>query len=271
MNFDRKAHQRWSDTFVAALDTSVTEKAARQAPRDYLGGSVLGEECARKLAYIYHGVPADAGCERKGWLHRLAEMGHDIEARIGRSFAEAGFDLRQTRPDGKQFGFATAAQKLPDGTVRYRIRGHCDGVFVSGPKVWGGIDLTYPMMWENKGKSGEKWRKIYKSGVKAAEPVHFVQVQIYMAYLGLERTLFTAVDRDMGNLYAEIIPFDVAVAQEFSDRAARIVSSARPEDMPRVTTDPSDFRCKFCDHQETCWAQPAGAPTLTIPAWMTKS
>ena len=50
-------------------------------------------------------------------------------------FRDAGFDLR-TELKGEQFAFDTA-----DGEVR----GHVDGIIVSGP-----LNLGYPMLWECK-------------------------------------------------------------------------------------------------------------------------
>ena len=45
----------------AHIDAAITERNQRQAPRDYLGGSRIGEECARKLVYEVTHTPKDTG------------------------------------------------------------------------------------------------------------------------------------------------------------------------------------------------------------------
>ena len=45
----------------AHIDAAITARNQRQAPRDYLGGSRIGEECARKLVYEVTHTPKDTG------------------------------------------------------------------------------------------------------------------------------------------------------------------------------------------------------------------
>ena len=55
-------------------------------------------------------------------------------------------------------------------------------------------------------------------------------------------------------IYAEFIPFDAALAQRMSDRAARVITASEAGDLlPRSSTDSSHFECKFCAWAERCW------------------
>src|SRR3546814_1665100 len=62
-------------------------------------------------------------------------------------------------------------------------------------------------------------------------------MQTYMAYLGLGDypALFTALNKDTGEIYAELVPYVPAVAQRASDKGVMVISSASPEDLPRVS------------------------------------
>ena len=45
----------------ALIDSALVEQNRQQRPRDYLGGSRIGEPCARKLVYEINHTPIDAG------------------------------------------------------------------------------------------------------------------------------------------------------------------------------------------------------------------
>ena len=114
------------DRVNALIDAALIDRNGRQAPRDYLGGSRIGEPCARKLAYEYAHAAVDVGKGFDGRTLRIFDAGHQFEALSIRWLRAAGFDLRTHRSDGEQFGFVTA---------NGRIRGHIDGVIVGGPDV----------------------------------------------------------------------------------------------------------------------------------------
>ena len=49
-------------------------------------------------------------------------------------------------------------------------------------------------------------------------------------------------------------PFDAALAQRMSDRAARVITATEASELlPRAFADPSHFECKFCAYAERCW------------------
>ena len=61
-----------ADRVNALIDAALIDRNRRQAPRDYLGGSRIGEPCARKLAYEYAHAAVDAG---KGFDGRTLRIG----------------------------------------------------------------------------------------------------------------------------------------------------------------------------------------------------
>ena len=158
---------------------------------------------------------------------------------------DAGFDLRTRKPDGGQFGFSDA---------HGRLRGHVDGVIVGGPE-----GFRYPALWENKALSAKSWRELEAKGLVVAKPVYAAQVAMYQAYLDLHAypVLFTAINADTMEVYAERVPFDGQLAQRMSDRAVQIVlATDAGELLPRSFAEPTHFECRMCAWQDRCWRTP---------------
>ena len=66
--------------------------------------------------------------------------------------------------------------------------------------------------------------------------------------------LFTAVNADTMEIYAELIPFDAGLAQRMSDRAVKVIQATEAgELLPRSFAQSSHFECKFCAWAERCW------------------
>src|SRR6185295_17526888 len=83
-----------ADRINGLIDSALVDRNRRQAPRDYLGGSRIGEPCARKLVYEYAHAEVDAGKEFDGRTLRIFAAGHQFETLSIRWLRAAGFDLR---------------------------------------------------------------------------------------------------------------------------------------------------------------------------------
>lgn len=248
----------WHETtaqFAELLDRTYKAKKDAEPRREYVGASLIGHHCDRFLGYSYHGTPRDEGKGFSGQTYRIFDMGHDGEARMADYLRIAGFELRTERSDGYQFGFAGLGGK---------IKGHIDGIIDAGP-----VALMYPIGWENKAVGQKSFNEFVNNGVRKAKPLYYGQCQMLMAYMALGAFLFTAINRDTGELYAEVVPFDGAEAQRLSDRALKVVRTNRPEELVRCTADKADFRCKFCDYSTRCWSQQEAPVAATPrPAWL---
>ena len=84
---------------------------------------------------------------------------------------------------------------------------------------------------------------------------YYIQTQIYMHYLGLERCLFMATNADTMEIYHEIVPYVENEAQAARNRVARVLlATAEPlELVPRFTQDKNYYICKWCDFHGECW------------------
>ena len=253
----------------------------RQKPRAYLGGSRVGLDCHRQLAYEYeksmrdaaawdnHMAALEASVEPfgirtphtfPGRILRRFRLGHWNEDEAAQLLRLAGFILHTERASGAQFGWGTA----PDPeTGEDRMKGHVDGIVEAGP-----VPLPYPLLWEHKVMKHSKWAETDRQGVKKVYPVYWFQMQTYMAYMDFTHTLFTAYDSDTSELLVELVPFNQADAQWATDRAVRVLQAKSPEELPRVSNDPSFYLCKWCPFSERCWDEPV-APAKPAPHWIT--
>lgn len=223
------------------IDAALVAADRAKPPRDYLGASRIGEPCARKLVYEITRTPKDDGREFEGSTLRIFEVGHQLEDLCAGWLRSAGFEVRTRNRAGEQFGFSIAGG---------RIRGHIDGAFVDGPD----IGIRWPALWEHKALGEKSWSDVVRRGVRAARPVYFAQVQLYMAYMQLPVALLTATNRDSLALYHEIVPFDPAEAQALSDKAVTVIRAVEARELlPRIA-DASDFYlCRFCPYARRCW------------------
>jgi hypothetical protein len=230
-----------ADLVNGHIDAALQRQRDNEVPREYLGASRIGEECARKLAYEYLKVPGEPFSSK---TLRIFAAGHKFEDMLADWLRDAGFDLRSHKPSGGQYGFEA---------MKGRIKGHIDGVFMDGPD----LGLVYPGGWECKALNDRSWSDTKKKGVKLSKPVYFGQCQTYMGYMNLPWFLFSALNKNTQEVYHEVVRFDAAIAQVLSDRAVNIIRDAEAGQLPpRISDDPNFFKCRFCDHREPCWKDP---------------
>ena len=242
---DFNAFKSFSGQLTALIDAAMQRTRAAQPRRTYLGASRLGAACERALQYEVADAPVDPGRETEGRLLRVFERGHVMEDCMAAWLREAGFDLRTRNDAGEQWGFSAL-----DG----RLQGHVDGVLVAGPDL--GPGFGYPALWENKALSAKSWRELEKHRLTVAKPIYAAQVAIYQAYLGLhaQPALFTAVNADTMEIYAERVPFDALLAQRMSDRAVKVITATEAgELLPRAFAEPTHVECRMCPWQDRCW------------------
>ena len=226
----------------ALLDQALEAERDSTPAREYLGASRLGASCERQLQYEYVHAPVDHGKGFSGRLLRIFERGHRTEEMVIRWLRLAGFTLKTEDANGHQFGFSVAGG---------RLRGHVDGVLIGGPE-----GFSCPALFENKCLGSKSWRELEKNRLAITKPVYAAQIALYQAYLQLDEhpALFTAVNADTMEIYAELIPFAAALAQRMSDRAARIITATEHgELLPRSFSDSTHFECKFCAWADRCW------------------
>jgi hypothetical protein len=221
-----------------AVNDAIERAAATAAelPRPYLGASIIGHECARRIQYDWWCKPELAARTRE-----IFERGHYFEERTRRHFIAAGFKF-------------TPSEALAFAAAGGALRGHADGIIIHGPDLSGAY-LIYPAVWECKAINARNWRALERDGLEKTFPQYAAQVALYQAYLNVTNpALFTAVNADTCEWLHFFVPFNAERAQFWSDRAVNILQATRAgELLPRAYDDSADWRCRICPHKERCW------------------
>ena len=217
-----------------ALERAAATKA--ELPRPYLGASIVGHECARRIQYDWWCKPVLAARTRE-----IFERGHYFEERARRHLIEAGFKFAP--PEALVFTALGGA-----------LRGHADGIITDGPQL-PGLYLIYPFLWEHKAVNSKNWKAIERDGLERVFPQYAAQVALYQAYFDVTNpALFTATNADTCERLHFLVPFNAERAQMWSDRAVNIIEATRAgELLPRGFDDPEDWRCRMCAHRARCW------------------
>jgi hypothetical protein len=221
-----------------AISEAIERAAATTAelPRPYLGASIIGHECARRVQYDWWCKP-----ELPARTREIFDRGHYFEERARQRLVAAGFKFAP--PEALAFSAADGA-----------LRGHADGIIIHGPNLPGAY-LIYPLLWECKAVNTKNWRAVERDGLEKTFPQYAAQVALYQAYLDVTNpALFTATNADTCEQLHFLVPFNAERAQLWSDRAVSIIEATRVgELLPRAYNDPEDWRCKVCAHKKRCW------------------
>ena len=138
------------------LDAKLQERYESQEIRNYLGASMLGDECMRKVQLQYLGNRANVSAQTL----RTFDIGTLLEDLVAKWLRIAGFDLKTRNEEGKQFGFSVA-----DG----KIAGHVDGIIVDFPEELAGAvkksGQASRLLWECKTLQHKSWQETAKKGL----------------------------------------------------------------------------------------------------------
>ena len=224
---------------INTMINDAIERAAATAvelPRPYLGASIVGHGCARRIQFDWWCKPMLAARTRE-----IFGRGHYFEERARQQFIAIGFKFAP--PEALAFSAAGGA-----------FRGHADGIIIHGPDL-PGVYLIYPLVWEHKAVNAKNWRAVERGGVEKTFPQYAAQIALYQAYLdSANPALFTVTNADTCERLHFLVPFNAERAQEWSDRAVNIIEATRAgELLPRAYDNPEDWRCRMCGHRKRCW------------------
>ena len=232
-----------SDPTLLAADAALVEYAAKQVKRDYLGASVIGEPCSRKLWY---GLQPDI--ERKPFdaasLKRFADGFYVEDVTIKRLRAVSGVELWDRQEDGEQIG-----GKLFNGKFGYHVDGVIRGL-IQSPKT--------PHVFECKAVNEVKFNKFKKLKLELGEKqtlaawdvIYFAQAIIYCYLLELTRhytVVCTPGARDWDSCRTEA---NNKMGEQLLRKSERVINA---KDAPeRISNDKNFYLCKFCDYRDAC-------------------
>lgn len=201
--------------------------------RPHLGGSQIGRECSRALWYQFRWAWTP---HFEGRMLRLFETGDREEERIIRNLRDIGVKIWDRDPDtGRQVRFEACS-----GHFALSL----DGVGEGFP------ESSAPHTLEFKTMNTKNFTALSRMGLQQAQPVYWAQCQVGMHLAGLDRCYFFAVCKETDAIYGERIKADPAEGMMLIAKADQIVFADNPP--PRITDEPSDWRCKFCPYWAIC-------------------
>jgi hypothetical protein len=219
----------------ACVERAIAAVHADDPPRSYLGASLIGDECSRKIQFE--------------WMAAATA----IPARVRSIFARGHFFEAESRAQLIAAGFVFApSDALGFIAVDGMIAGHADGIIIHAPEA---LDLATPAIWEHKGLNARNFRAVERDGLTKTFPRYSAQVALYQAFLKVAANpaLVTLVNADTCERLHFTVPFDARLAQEASDRAVDIIEATRRgELLARLDPELADFRCRMCSHRERC-------------------
>lgn len=219
---------------VSAIYAGYEQRGLAEPPRAYLGASVIGDECARKLWY---GLRWATLPDFDGRMYRLFQTGHLEEPRMIRDLRDIGATVYERDPDtGRQFNYVD---------LWGHYRGSTDGI---GSRLPGGERKHHIL--EFKTHSAKSYADLKRHGVQQSKPVHYAQMQVYMGWAKLSYALYLARNKDTDELHAERIESDPVAFDRLREKAERVVFAPLPP--ARLSDDPAFFKCKLCDHKDVC-------------------
>lgn len=233
LDFNSKTHI--TDRINHFIDKALAEQA--EQPRKYLGASIVGAPCERRVQYEYM---ATLGLVDK----------QPVDPRVKRIFDRGNVYEQKAIEWLQQAGFVFGSNQHGFTDFNGSFNGHSDGVVVSGPEC----GVVFPCLWECKCLQDKGFKAIVKDGLKKYSDAYWVQVHVYMAYLQLEHCLYTIVNANTMELHHFVIELDIEVARQARARVERVINATgMGELVPRMTTDRNYFECKWCNFNTACW------------------
>jgi len=210
---------------ASMIDAYHASKAER--PRPHMGASMLGHHCERWLWLSFRWAVVE---QFEGRVLRLFRRGHNEEATI--------------IADLEAIGIAVAGQQT---RVEFgaHVSGSIDGIGLGIPEA---PKTKHLLEFKTHGK--KSFDDLAAKGVRLSKWQHYVQMQVYMAGLGLTRALYVAVCKDDDRLHCERVRFDKEVADNYIGRGQRLALADRMP--PPISTDPTWYQCSWCPAKAMC-------------------
>lgn len=203
----------------------------QQSLRSHMGASQLGHVCDRWLWLSFRWAIKP---RFDGRMLRLFRRGHNEETIIVQDLRAIGVDIQATGFHQSRVDFGC------------HVSGSIDGIIESGlPEAPSKRHVA-----EFKTHSSKSFNVLCEHGVQKSKPMHYDQMQIYMAGTGIDRAFYLAVCKDDDRIYTERVKYDEAVAIKLIKRGQRLALDDRMP--PPISTDPTWYQCKFCDAHEFC-------------------
>jgi hypothetical protein len=231
---DSAVRRRLSLQIKAGIDAYCV-KAYDDGHRSHLGGSRIGNKCARALWYEFRWARKEVFDGRK---LRLFNRGHREEERFVEWLRGMGCTVQTHTVDGNQIRIAA---------VDDHFGGSLDGLL----NLPAGLDVGCELLLECKTQgTGAGFAKLLENGVKFEKPVHYAQMSTYGRARGIRYALYLAINKNDDDLHVEVVELDWKLAEDNERKADKIIRAEIPPQ--RISETPTSFDCKWCHFSPIC-------------------
>jgi hypothetical protein len=216
---------------VEAIEAARVGNAAPRHSRR-LGGSIVGDECGRKIWYGFRWAYAPEQFD--GRMLRLFETGEVEEHRLLNDLRRAGIVVFNEQAEMSVIGGHGVA----------KIDAMASGV-PEAPKAWHVVEC--------KTHNHKSFTALKKDGVRKAKPMHFAQMQFYMHAMDAGRALYLAKNKNDDELYAERVELEYDYAVGLFLKAEAIIKAQHPP--AKLHEDPNTkaaWACNYCVAKPIC-------------------
>ncbi len=188
--------------------------------RDYIGASLIGDVCHRKIWYASNGYSQDITVKQQ----MTFDIGHAIE-KIVKNLIENLWDVSEC----KQMDVG-AIKGTPDGIINHPDYGKC--------------------LLEIKSANASSYGRFLKDGLQLWSSIYYVQMQMYMHMLKLEKGFIFVVNKNTGDFSDELVEYDPIIVEEMLAKAEMI---KRYKEAPHgISENGMRWECKMCGFYKTC-------------------
>lgn len=219
----------------ADIDAYCVELYADE-PRRHLGASVIGEECSRKVWYLFRWFSFE---QFSGRMLRLFNRGHREEDRFVQWLRGIGMTVYDADPaSGDQWRIKA---------VRGHFGGSLDGI---GLTPWPAL-AQMPFLLEFKTHNHKSFDKLKKDGVRKSKPRHFKQMCTYGRAYSYRYAIYLPINKDNDDIHPEVVELDWSLGDDMYRRADEIINLQVPPQ--KHSLNPTHEMCKFCSMRVHCW------------------
>lgn len=227
------------------VDEALEQQQKLETPRNYMGMSMIAEECWRKVFYDFR------NCVKReikaSGIKAIQDGFAQEDIMIKRLRMLPFIELHTVDPQdpSKQIGFTSLLGHL---------RGHADGIIkgiVEAPLTW--------HVWENKAVNQKKFDKFNalkislseKNALQEWDGVYYGQAQLYMHFSELERHYITIQSPGGREFTSARTEYNRKHAEMLIGKARMLIfdNFTLPSKMSK---DREYFKCKWCQFQEIC-------------------
>jgi hypothetical protein len=213
---------------------------------DKIGMSEVGKECDRAIWYSFRWASKPETFT--GPKLRIFKTGHIHEDQIVADLRAGGLIISEHDPDSPPNRHTGKMNQWEVRGLDGHLKGKLDG------RCWNVPEATKTEhVLEIKTHNDRSWKAVVKDKVEKAKPEHFMQMQLYMHFTGLTRSLYVAENKNDSKLYTERCEYNMTVCLATLARLEFIRDAQTPP--TRLHEDPEAkmaFACKYCKSLAQC-------------------